>query len=181
VTDRPILFSGPMVRALIDGRKTQTRRLATSPLRKCEPGDRLWVREKWQLHGRATDFCTVVYGASATRSWTEFSRQFPDSLAAGLSPRPFQEGWRSSLHMPRWASRLTLEVTDVSIEPLNLISWNDAVAEGCPGKLGPNPDFPDEWDPTPTEEYRELWIELHGKASWDANPDVLVLTFRLER
>jgi hypothetical protein len=55
------------------------------------------------------------------------------------------------------------------------------VAAERAGELGPNPDFPDEWDPTPTEEYRELWIELHGKASWDANPDVLVLTFRLER
>lgn len=185
MTVRPIIFSGPMVRRLIALGKTQTRRLATSPLRKVQPGDRLYVREKWQLHSRASDLCTVVYGASENLSWTEFHGQFPDVNAEGMSPKPFQEGWRSSLHMPRWASRITLEVTAVRVEPLQAISHEDCVAEGVEPLGGDGPNFytvnlPNGWNysqPTPRPCYETLWRELHGQGSWDANPDVLVVSF----
>lgn len=86
--------------------------------------------------------------------------------------------WRSSIHMPRWASRITLEITNIRVERLHDITEADAVAEGCPGLLGPNPDFPDEWDPSPVEEYRDLWNTINGSGSWDANPWVWVVEFK---
>ncbi|MFN3943907.1 MAG: hypothetical protein ACK4K7_03110 [Allosphingosinicella sp.] len=181
MTDRPIIFSAPMVRALLAGRKTQTRRLATSPLRRCEPGDRLWVRESWYCdhvdcqrgpylkppgydHDDLLEHGFMLFAADDNRWWE------------GPLP-PF----RPSLHMPRWASRLTLIVEAVKTEPLQAISEADAIAEGCPGKLAPHPEFPNEWDPSPTEEYCDLWNSLHGADSWADNPEVVAITFRVER
>lgn len=214
--DRPILFSAPMVRALLDGSKTQTRRTLKPQPRVFEidergtpcqvgcmqvegeavnrvwlgsqqagvltgqqvrfaVGDRLWVRESWQLHSRATDLCTVAYKASVNHSgWTDAHEQFPDALAGNRKPKPFQEGWRPSIHMPRWASRLTLTVTDVRIERLQDISRGDAMDEGCP--------FANmQAGPSPVDWYRDLWNQINGPDEWEKNPWVAALTFTVEK
>ena len=116
--ERPILLSGPMVRAILDGRKTMTRRLATSPLAKCQPGDRLWVRETWQVPA----LCGVQYRAT-------------DSAPIGHW-RPTLGPWRPSIDMPRWASRITLEVTGVKVERLPDISEEEAFANPAVVAIG---------------------------------------------
>jgi hypothetical protein len=195
MTDRPILFSAPMVRALLAGNKTQTRRVvkgaaldwlapdmftpefvATSENGLCPygvPGDRLWVREAHALHERFTDVVRVVYAASLPGSWTEATREFPASNADGLTIKPYQEGFRPSIHMPRWASRITLEITDVRVERLNDISASDALAEGM--------TFPNgmEWGSDPVDAYRGLWDHINGPGAWAANPWVWVVAFRV--
>ena len=185
--ERPILFSGPMVRALLDGRKTQTRRIVKTrwlPLvEECvrvngrwvwytvdydlttpygEPGDRLWVRETcWlrphrtreQMRNGADTWPPVIYeahgpDADELRSW----------------------GWKKSpsIHMPRWASRLTLEVTGVRVERVQEISEADARAEG----------FDDTPELGPRQHFIGTWIALNGVESWQANPWVWVIEFR---
>lgn len=161
MTVRPIIFSGPMVQALLDGRKTQTRRLATSPLRKCEPGDRLYVRENFFQFGGP-----VAYAADANEP---------------LFPRKMTP----SIHMPRWASRLTLEVEAVRVEALNWISAADAIAEGIePVEQDGVTYWQDYLDDEeayddPRISYQSLWEKLHGIESWFVNPGVVVLTFKV--
>lgn len=194
MSDIPIIFSAPMVRALLEGRKTMTRRLATrsyvprrfknadvhaieiaSPWQRVKPGDRLWVREGLlrspEHHWRyAADGTVIILLRTDPR------------VSAMIAWAHHKEGDNApSIHMPRWASRLTLIVVATKIERLQKISDADAVAEGCAGTLGPNPDFPDEWDPSPQEEFRELWGSLHGVDSWDANPEVVALTFTVHK
>jgi hypothetical protein len=202
MTARPILFSAPMVRAWFDGRKTQTRRIMKPQMtmygnayqwKNClaagdgagpntvspfcpygSPGDLLWVRETWQLHSKATDLGKVVYRASESASHTEFHEMVPVALIGDLKPRPFQEGWRSSIHVPRWTSRLTLELTDVRVERLQDISEEDAKAEGT--ERLQCPDF--------RTAFSCVWYEIHGHAkgkSWNADPWVWALSFRVHR
>lgn len=168
--ERPIIFSAPMVRAILAGTKTQTRRLATSPLAKCRPGDRLWVRETW-----AGPILAVIDGDMGERilyratepGWTDHKGRPPT--------------WRPSIHMPRWASRITLEVTAVKVERLQDISEPDAKAEG----VELTEDLPA--GRTHHASYRaafsSLWNRLHWKdlrqpSAWDANPEVVAITFR---
>lgn len=215
MTDRPIIFSAPMVRALLDGRKTQTRRLATSPLRKCEAGDRLWVRESCaaeelcrpprerpataaerQRFGRtrmvdldeqdgqdgvryAADkaFAPIPNSREAGDQWSElfhYGGGRPEGAVGRLVP---------SIHMPRWASRITLIIKSVRIEPLQSISKADAIAEGieslgsCQGsEIWRNYESRSGWW-EPRESYRSLWASLHGAESWAANPEVVVIDF----
>lgn len=210
--DRPILFSGPMVRALLAGTKTQTRRLPSlaryrgftefgpsdtkgydwhlrdsgmrwHDLRHAEllnllphqVGDRLYVREAWR--------CEARYDDVAPR---DIRSDIPIYYVADPDPRDCEPGcagrFRQGMHMPRWASRLTLTVTYVRVQRLQEISEADAIAEGCCGCLGPNPDFPDEWDPSPAEEYRALWNRLNAARGfgWSTNPWVVALTFTIE-
>ncbi len=138
--ERPILFSGPMVRAILEERKTQTRRVvkgrvalewlapgmfspefvANSKNHLCpygQPGDRLWVRETWGLFDTQP-----ADGAEGARVFYRASETDPKFLAHQL--------WRPSIYMPRWASRLTLEVTGVRVERLQEISEAEAMAEG---------------------------------------------------
>lgn len=177
MTDRPIMFSAPMVRALIAGTKTQTRRLATSPLARAEVGDRLWVREAWSIASIFTDVAEVRYRASARAGYTEFVEQVPVDLI-GTAKATWPQ-YRPGIHMPRWASRLTLFVAGVRTEPLQSISEDDALAEGID-----RIEFPDRGDwGWPQRRYRDLWQALHDKDGqrWEDNPEVLVLTFRVER
>lgn len=181
MTDRPIIFSAPMVRALLAGKKTQTRRLATSPLRKCVFGDRLYVREAWRTH-KVSDELSPRLLTGEGRIWFEADRDVCD-----------QHGkLRPAIHMPRWASRLTLIVEAVSFQQLSELSREDILAEGCPidpwyrdtTADGSCPYMvstgPDQWE-SPSLWYHRLWDSLHGRDSWETNPQIVALTFRVER
>lgn len=174
MTDRPIIFSGPMVRALLDGRKTQTRRLATSPLRNCQVGDRLYVRENWKPH-------STFAGLKP--------RDIPRSnvfYAADEAYAPSNTPWVPSIHMPRWVSRLTLTVTDVRTQQLQEISEADSRSEGITDRGG--------WwlavgahetlaGATAYGAFYCLWNSLHDKPRerWADNPEIVALTFTVER
>lgn len=200
MVDRPILFSGPMVRALLDGRKTQTRRILKEPYgtmeivcgewrpihTKVKAHDRLWVREAWRCNGWATDLATIFYAASEGEGYTAMCEQYP---VANKQPLRITAGWRPSIHMPRWASRLTLTVTDVRVERLQEITEVDAIAEGCfKGKasgrvfnsVGAMHLGGDEWD-NARDWYADLWDNINGEGAWEANPWVAAYTFTVER
>jgi len=206
VTDLPIIFSAPMVRALLrevdhpGTGKTMTRRLAwlesadrrtkeytprRSPWHRVKPGDRLWVREVVACGACAPS--KPSHWASGFWRREQGSPENPSGLwyaADDLAPAKTisdRGRWIPPIHMPRWASRLTLIVTATKIERLQQISEADAIAEGCKGVRGPNPDFPDEWDPSPVEEFRELWQSLHGAESWNSNPEVVAITSKVCR
>lgn len=114
------------------------------------PGDRLWVRETWAIVPALPpqDFAYI------------FKADFDDD--------PFN--WRPSIHMPRAASRLTLEITDIRAERLHYITEGDAVAEGC--------ESGGDWDSAPTIQYSKLWETINGPGSWGANPWVWAITFK---
>lgn len=175
-----------MVRALLDGAKTQTRRLATSPLRRCQSGDRLWVRENWYCDH--VDCQKGPYLQPASMSLNELVDDGFLHFKATTDDRIWECGvppYRPSIHMPRWASRLTLEVEAVRIEPLHNISDADALAEGvvrvrdhCFVARGTAYDRSGLCHSSPSTAYACLWSELHGADSWSENPDVVVLTFK---
>ncbi len=169
-TDRGIIFSAPMVLALLAGKKRQTRRLATSPLRRTQIGDRLYVRECAQEVGEGY---LVIYRAD-----------YPACVPAHFENVPTLEEikspWRPSIHMPRRWSRLTLIVTDVRREPLQAISATDAMAEGIErdGRLWRDYRGGDAiMDPRAS--FRSLWESLHDADGqrWEDNPDLVALTF----
>lgn len=200
MTDRPIIFSAPMVQALLDGRKTQARLLATSPLAKAEVGDLLWVREGWSEHhpagiqeGRASRPGRAGIPGPPGVSYRVIYRTDGDPIRVWncdgypyrtiVGPRDDIDArhpdicsefpiWGSPIFMPRWASRLTLRVEDTRVEPLQSIDRFDALAEGCPAA----PSNPRSW-------YAGLWDELHGQQpnGWACNPLVVALTFEVIR
>lgn len=212
--ERPILFSGAMVRALLDGRKTQTRRLWKMPrglewyVSGCmrgeetgdihdpksswwghveemacpygRPGDRLWVRETHDVRmvgteswpaGQHRHYAMVRYRADDGGVEHDIDRATFERLDSTDS-----RGWTPSIHMPRWASRILLEITDVRAERLQEIGEADCRAEGCAGGHGSIPDYP--YSATPSEHYRWLWDSLNGAGAWDRNPWVWVVEFR---
>ncbi|MFY2659264.1 hypothetical protein ACOTJ6_12990 [Achromobacter xylosoxidans] len=186
--ERPILFSGPMVRAILAGNKTQTRRvakefagrddldsiLARFPNQNgCpygQPGDRLWVREKW-----SSDFAhhypydRVWYAADDDRRHDIEVRNGVRGIYSPESQEFVPFRWRPSIHMPRSACRLVLEVTGVRVERLNNISQEDAELEGVECNMSPL-SF--------REHFQRLWEHINGAGSWDANPWVWVVEFR---
>lgn len=158
-----------------------TRRLATSPLAKCQPGDLLWVREAFATHRRAEN---RIHTKGDGHPWG--SPIYRATFSGGLAPEC--EGftkWRPSIHMPRWASRITLTVTGTKIERLQDISEEDALAEGI--------SWSDEYEGYHTEDCRcyhasdpaksfeKLWDSIHGLGVWEANPHVVVISFAVER
>lgn len=217
--DIPIIFSAPMIRALLDGRKTQTRRLESSPLRKAKPGDRLWVRESGcrskAIFGDWGDIFRhdVPITAATGYYWVE-KRRGPGASynAANCSRASHLSDGRSkacpSIHMPRWASRITLVVEDVRIERLQGINEGDALAEGVPaihegsvgdeifcqtcqgdgvhGALGGGYGMTEvdcEDCVTAKQKFSNLWNSLHAKPGerWEDNPLVVALTFSVHR
>ncbi|EBI1579156.1 hypothetical protein H1Z79_000142 [Salmonella enterica] len=196
MNERGMIFNAEMVRAILDGRKTQTRRPVKFPLidknMGCElagnelagelaahnywnspygkPGDRIWVRETFRVHSRATDVATLVYRASVRNSWTEQTHRVP--VAVCNTPAT-PEKWTPSIHMPRWASRILLEITDVRVERLRDLSEEDAKSEGITPPAG---------GVLPGWEYRinfrDLWMDIYGTDSWEANPWVWVIEFK---
>lgn len=236
--DVPIIFSAPMVRALLDGRKTQTRRLVPQPPAECginymlgeeswlpvekrtsvrrafeawtgplfrnrpaghlcgsfditprfQPRDRLWVRES----GRELRAASNPHPREPRDEWTSCGfRYSADGAVTYLGDAVGHDDERSrpSIHMPRWASRLTLVVEQVRVERLQDITREDVYAEGA---------ITDEWlqwredagnigmpEGSSIEDERDvfarLWTSLHGDDAWDANPWVVALTFRVIR
>lgn len=198
--ERPILFSTPMVRAILAGAKTQTRRVVKpqpdivaeggtvvgvstaqdqrygrlGKALRCpygQPGERLWVREAF-IHEPA-DYCWEASVSIPCRPAATVYRADVDGDTRGA-------GWTPSIHMPRSLSRITLEVTGVRVERLQDISKADAMAEGAPSshrsidrisRAFGYPDFPRSW-------YAQLWESINGPGSWDANPWVWVVEFR---
>lgn len=187
MTERPILFSGEMVRAILAGQKTQTRRIVKHHRLAClygKPGDRLWVKETW-----ATDF--IHDDAKPVHIPQGAPLLFrADEGETGIAA--FEWGrWRPSIFMRRWMSRITLELTAVRVERLQDISEEDAAAEGC--TLSGVEVTAAEWmADAPTRsiapgkcvirplalEYMRLWESINGAGSWAANPWVWVLTFK---
>ena len=184
--ERPILFSGAMVRALLAGMKTQTRRAFKTKnggvwpnandlpgmrqiLRSCpygQPGDRLWVRETFcKIIGQSGGWIETDYQATYTHG-----DRLGDTL--GIKKR-----WTPSIHMPRHASRITLEVTGVRVERLQDISAADARAEGCPDKPVDGAEQAS-IDLLAKLWYHDLWEQINGLDSWAANPWVWVVEFK---
>jgi hypothetical protein len=179
--ERPILFSAPMVRAIREGRKTQTRRVMKPPVGwpaeravACPygvPDDRLWVREAWNCQRTQRTSSELACAAVGYQAGGELVMNVPPT-ARVPQPDAVVEGarrWHPSIHMPRWASRLTLEVTGVRVERVQDISREDAKAEAPPA-CG-------EWGPVDC--YRELWDSLNAKRGygWAVNPWVWVISF----
>ena len=160
--ERPILFSAPMVRAILNGHKTQTRRPVKPPKHPSgtgcpfgHKGDRLWVRETWNMFGPWAGF----FYAADDHSFGIGEYDDPDHI------EPHNMRWKPSIHMPRIASRITLEIAGVRVEHLQDISAADCLAEG----VAPTDD--------PVAEYRSSWEALYGAGSWAANPHVFVIEF----
>lgn len=201
MSDKPILFSGPMVRALLAGNKTQTRRaLKPQPsvneaglLRwtsgtisaqtdaeglalwmRISIGDRLYVRENFAIAPTTAWALPKMVSADA-----DMAAYYQSDFDRSGKPR-----WKPSIHMPRWASRITLTVTDVRVQRLHDISEADAIAEGVdleryvPVSDSAGLHSSGEAEPTdPIEEYRDLWNSINGPGSWDANQYVAAYTF----
>ncbi|MGB3255186.1 hypothetical protein [Buttiauxella gaviniae] len=200
--ERGMIFNAEMVRAILNGSKTQTRRVFkkqpdedgvscqegswfdSSETRHDNPfgkvGDRIWVRETYRVMGCATDVARLMYKASERNSFTESTRTVP----VGTCTKQPSQNWTPSIHMPRWASRILLEITNVRVERLNAISEEDAKAEGVtpagtllpehPGTyLTPNGDFA-----TAEVAFQRLWESIYGEEGWQSNPWVWVIEFK---
>lgn len=215
MADKPIIFSAPMVNALLAGRKTQTRRLVpklfqdeeslttcvnsktgklcyagtnpqgvdwiwdVSPYLRYAPGDRLWAREAFigPYAYEVNEYPPRDWGNKPI--WFPADGPVPDKFAGQFWHRA-----RPSIHMPRWASRLTLTVTDVRVQRLQEISAADSIAEGvqcgtcefmntsaCNGR-GCFASI---------AAFQALWNSLHGPDAWDANPWVAAYSFTVQR
>ena len=223
--ERPVLFSAPMVRTILEGKKTQTRRIVAMPRKRdwyvvvdhgngwwpyqsddgesdlCDdsmehpyicpygqPGDRLWVKETWRPRLALSPWDVVITYAADGQQRTIKDGDFGDR--DWTMPKAAVHGNVTPLFMPRWASRITLEVTDVRVERLQDISEADAKAEGVEGHY-----IKDGWywrnyslsnedastSPMLTnakDSYRTLWEKLNSPGSWAANPWVWVVSFR---
>ncbi len=202
--ERPIIFSGDSIRAILENRKTQTRRiikttadilslpeilpatieafkkawLETSPY---QIGGILWVRETWQ------DYCPTWNGSWCGCGSQEMIqkthklvyRASDDSLVDGRKPLK----WKSPIFMPRWASRITLEITNVRVERVQDISEEDAKAEGSSvyewrgdPDQGENRGWVDIGDYQ--KAFRDIWDSIHGLGAWDRNDWVWAITFK---
>ena len=206
--EHPILFSAPMVRAILEGRKTQTRRVlkpqpigdVTHPLmsfnrgrmewslskqdrdknddlifRKFHnPGDTLWVREAWRTMSK---YDSVAPRDLPTREIIGYDADYHSEPNDG-----YRGKGRPSIHMPRWASRITLKVTNIRVQRLHDISEADAKAEGA----YQDPTTHGHWITgapgqfnfgTAYKAFAALWTSINGEASWDANPWVVAYSF----
>ncbi|MBC4641444.1 ASCH domain-containing protein [Klebsiella quasipneumoniae] len=240
--ERGMIFNSEMVRAILDGRKTQTRRimkvqpesnqlglllitdstkhsdigkyhwaesnatgnhvrskLFSSPFGAV--GERIWVRETWATLGNE-DGCYVDWEdnlckgdeRSAARIYRASCEQRPGDYGLWSIPddaywkphtkeHKFEGVWRPSIHMPRWASRILLEITDVRVERLNAISEEDARAEGiidggCLNCGEPEPCGCANPEPDATDAFAYLWQSIYGQDNWNANPWVWVIEFK---
>lgn len=233
--ERPMIFNAEMVRAILDGRKTQTRRIMKnqpvlngnlyevfgaawskgvtsvpavpghSLSTRCpfgEVGDRIWVRETFQGPLIPEDELSEFLGANPDK----FESPAYCEYAADGGPRPeyvdaddnTRHGWRPAIHMPRWASRITLEITGVRVERLNDISHDDAGREGIHTEVwdqtvvarnyAAEDEFFQFWSESMPHyvemnelfrvSFHSLWQSIYGEESWQANPWVWVIEFK---
>jgi hypothetical protein len=228
MNDKPILMQGEMVRATLEGRKTQTRRVVNPqpPHENCrfttilestdkrndgkhvwlhadrpkseskafrnpygQPGDLLWVRETWKYSDWTEDGMPWIrystdgqfilhegvpdeWGEKVLDIWADLSD--PDNYS--IDNRAADRRWRPSIHMPRWASRLTLLIEDVRVERVQDITVADAAAEGCEWPAGAGADA----QVMGGHEFADLWDSINAKRGygWDANPWVWVIEYR---
>ena len=192
--ERPILFNGAMVRAILSGQKTQTRRVVKGMALEwlqpamftpefvadpfngmCpygQPGERLWVRENgWERPERTPRM--MREGADTWARYYYDADGITDDEAANFKTWGFKR--RPSIHMPRWACRIVLEIVSVRVERLQDISEADALEEGITYNDIPNNGL----DPMRARTwFRGLWSEINGPESWDASPWVWCITFR---
>lgn len=218
VKERPVIFSGPMVKAILEGRKTQTRRvvkcrdgldaLAMGQFNRCPYGDtgsRLWVRETWRPlvlafgkhknqdeRGIQYSDKSMIWGDAGDpdceicNQVTKLNHATGAELDADYDEEK-EQPWRSPIHMPRWASRLTLEITNVRVQRLNSISGAEAQAEGIPMHVAEytfRKCYRDvnERESKRLEYFRDTWEKINGKKHpWASNPWVFALTFRVGR
>ena len=207
--DHPIIFSGPMVQAILDGRKSQTRRLM-KPQPKVYPGYEGW---RWPVK---MDGYAVIYGSEEPERWLRYCPYGQpsdhlwvreahaivpatayrasegvvqtvnphDTYYAAIYRQGFDRangcfGWRPSIHMPRWASRISLRVVEVRVQRLQEISEEDALAEGlpeAPANLDPLQGIP--WL-SARERFQGLWDDINAKPdrTWEDNPWVWIVGF----
>ena len=229
MTDRPILFSAPMVRAILAEAKTMTRRVAknippeTSFFQPLKPGTRdagkpvqFEAMKEWYEDGKVLDLIGCPYGKPGDRLWVRETwyaddyrldrapfRKKPDDfdMAAQMcyhadGEHPTEDGvpcpWKPSIHMPRWASRITLEITGVRVERLKNISEKDAMAEGisevrfrpddgfplCLGYMVGPDDGKTVLQTSAAKAFSMLWESINGTGSWEANPWVWCVSFK---
>jgi hypothetical protein len=228
--ERPILFSGEMVKALLAGTKTQTRRICKPAMihdgpaasvhrdgagrgwiawwpdavsaedtKRLYPGDsgflcpygtpsdRMWVKETWQMPCGLDVFSPNAAAAKCVdaglKPWAPVRYAADETATNPHLLRDFGGKWgktRVSIHMPRWASRITLEVTGVRVERLQDISEEDAIVEGIVAQYlsADGFDRTDGYGNTPRYLYRLLWERINGEGSWAANPWVWALSFK---
>jgi hypothetical protein len=231
--EHPILFSGEMVKAILEGRKSQTRRVikpqpfdqadgswhimlnprsgynSERTLRnmlpyRCpygQPGDRLWVREKFQITIPSGSVGDEWIGDETSEVDGPLPKVKPESLGYWLqivyaADEPDQcSWWRPSIFMPRWASRITLEIVKIRVERLQDISRDDAMFEGVevvnpyaiesalpPGMPAAFKDYRDAsnfFTADPIRSYRSLWENINSKETWTSNPWVWVIGFKV--
>lgn len=216
MTERGMIFNAEMVRAILDGRKTQTRRpikwkqtrfteigeredgskwpWSEDAEHACDfwhpcpfgaVGDRIWVRETARCEWQRGDFKDAAFETGVTYKANGERQSFRSAEQYKTFPRRSHAtngdlAWHPSIHMPRWASRILLEITDVRVERLNAISQADAIAEGAPPSH-PSidcvsqeygfPDFSRSW-------FGQTWQHIYGEESWDANTWVWVIEFK---
>lgn len=183
---RPILFNEPMVRAILSGRKTQTRRLAQEDYlcRYGAPGDKLWVRETFCVedtrdyhgdHHEPTDgrpiqkFEDVDFGTYWLIPHYRATEPEPHIVPYRCDADDDRTRWRPSIHMPRWASRISLTITDVRTALLHDIDEADALREGIDDDLG-----------HARQGFIELWESIYGTGAWARNPIVWVVSFGVD-
>ena len=235
--ERPILFSAPMVRAILDGSKTQTRRAIKqqpvpdpmwgggfkivskavtvaleafnrsrgvprgndpTPCPYGKPGERLWVREKFQpIFADGFDHSSSPYPDYETGYGYAISYPATDGIVEWIDGDDnITDRCRPSIHMPRWASRILLEIVSVRVERLNDIGADDAASEGIENKNFPTggDDYQDYWLDysrskhdadgwpwflgDPITSFRTLWESINGEGSWRENPWVWVVEFK---
>ncbi|MCK1148247.1 hypothetical protein MX028_14375 [Klebsiella pneumoniae] len=242
--ERGMIFNGEMTRAILDGRKTQTRRIMKAqPSEDFTPmnmaleadykarwytpgivdkdgclqpagkevfgvanenegyscpfgavGDRIWVREAYRFPASLDDVSPTGVGEMAVatgyrKPWAptfyEFTGTFSDGWKGFETPPKVSDAGklRPSIHMPRWASRILLEITDVRVERLNAISEEDARAEGiidggCLNCGEPEPCGCANPEPDATDAFAYLWQSIYGQENWNADPWVWVIEFK---
>lgn len=190
--ERPIIFSTPMVQAILDGRKSMTRRIIkghgfdpnTMPYHDAATYDDPKLGTQYYFKDEGFGYLGIKcpYGEQGDILWvresftpitpSKFNRNTSIYYRADAHPTKLKYfNWKPSIHMPRTAARIFLEITEIRVERLQAITRGDCMLEGCP--------FPNMADgPNPKDWFTELWNSIKGPDSWDANPWVWVITFR---